>query len=224
MLLGMGESAAAQPTLRRGSSGPAVRTLQAKLGVPVDGIFGPATEAAVRKFQASKKLTNDGIVGPSTWAALGTVPATPSTSLVPASTAAAPLSKASFPWGIALLGVGAVGLAAVFMRKGGGRATRRNPTGAVDEAAVRFYQDFQGRRPRRIKRAKVSPLPRTLVRLGLLEAITYSTKKGRTALADYVHQFGEEGGRKPVLAVDPKTKRLHIVGGDYDVQDVGIVD
>lgn len=63
--------------LRIGSSGNAVRELQlalASLGYdvgPIDGIFGPKTDAAVRAFQADAGITVDGLVGPITRAALG---------------------------------------------------------------------------------------------------------------------------------------------------------
>ncbi|TJX13617.1 LysM peptidoglycan-binding domain-containing protein [Tissierella creatinini] len=65
------------PTLRRGSTGPKVRELQILLKNqgfdpgPIDGDFGPLTEAAVRNFQRSKGLLVDGIVGIATWTALG---------------------------------------------------------------------------------------------------------------------------------------------------------
>ncbi|HYM55087.1 MAG TPA: peptidoglycan-binding protein, partial [Solirubrobacteraceae bacterium] len=53
-----------------GSSG-AVGRLQHALRLPVDGEFGPATEAAVRRLQARHGLHVDGVVGPSTWSLLG---------------------------------------------------------------------------------------------------------------------------------------------------------
>ena len=70
-----------QPTLRRGSSGSAVKTLQARLQTlgfdpgPIDGIFGSGTDSAVRAFQRARGLGVDGIVGPQTWAALYASPA-----------------------------------------------------------------------------------------------------------------------------------------------------
>lgn len=65
------------PTLRRGSSGYAVRVLQQdliKFGYspgPADGQFGPRTEQAVKGFQQDRNLHADGVVGPATWRALG---------------------------------------------------------------------------------------------------------------------------------------------------------
>ena len=60
-----------RPTLRRGARGPLVEVIQNKIGVPVDGKFGPITESAVRQFQRDHRLVPDGIVGPRTWAAIG---------------------------------------------------------------------------------------------------------------------------------------------------------
>lgn len=58
------------PTLNMGSTGSAVKTLQKKLHILVDGHFGPQTKAAVVSFQKKHGLTPDGSVGPKTWAAL----------------------------------------------------------------------------------------------------------------------------------------------------------
>ena len=64
-------SASGRPTLRRGSRGPAVTTLQQAVGAtPADGIFGPTTEAMLRQFQRSHRLVPDGIAGPATWAVI----------------------------------------------------------------------------------------------------------------------------------------------------------
>jgi len=51
-------------TLKIGSMGKEVRCLQEKLGIIVDGRFGPLTRAAVHAFQAEKGLVVDGIFGP----------------------------------------------------------------------------------------------------------------------------------------------------------------
>jgi peptidoglycan hydrolase-like protein with peptidoglycan-binding domain len=75
----------APETVRNGSNGNGVRLLQEILRGfgyppydpgPVDGNFGPLTEAAVRALQGDyvdfdgNPLVVDGIVGPTTWIAL----------------------------------------------------------------------------------------------------------------------------------------------------------
>ena len=60
-----------RPVLRTGSRGHDVRTLQSRLSLIPDGIFGPVTEDAVKAFQRSQSLQPDGIGGPETWDALG---------------------------------------------------------------------------------------------------------------------------------------------------------
>lgn len=67
--------------LRTGTSGPAVEDLQKKLLAagfdpgPLDGSFGPKTQAAVRAFQTAKGIGVDGVVGPETRATLLSQPA-----------------------------------------------------------------------------------------------------------------------------------------------------
>jgi peptidoglycan hydrolase-like protein with peptidoglycan-binding domain len=62
--------------LRTGSRGDEVADLQKTLIArgfkpgPVDGVFGPKTEAAVKAFQEEAGLEVDGIVGPKTEGAL----------------------------------------------------------------------------------------------------------------------------------------------------------
>jgi len=59
-----------RPTLRRSLNNDPqlVKIVQAKLGIPADGDFGPQTEAALRQFQQAHNAVPDGIVGPKTWA------------------------------------------------------------------------------------------------------------------------------------------------------------
>ena len=88
---------AASGTLKKGSSGAAVRELQQSLAQhgfdpgPLDGQFGAKTDAAVRAFQRANGLAVDGVVGRDTRAALagGVVsPPPPSTGTGSAATAA----------------------------------------------------------------------------------------------------------------------------------------
>lgn len=56
--------------IKEGSTGDLVKKLQSKLGIAVDGNFGPDTRKAVVGFQVKHDLTADGIVGPKTWKVL----------------------------------------------------------------------------------------------------------------------------------------------------------
>jgi hypothetical protein len=57
-------------TVRKGDRGPAVKSVQRRLRVAVDGVFGPQTHRAVKRFQKRRRLEADGIVGPLTRRAL----------------------------------------------------------------------------------------------------------------------------------------------------------
>lgn len=58
-------------TIKKGSKGEDVKTLQRALNLTADGVFGPKTEDAVKEYQKALGLEADGIVGANTWAALG---------------------------------------------------------------------------------------------------------------------------------------------------------
>ena len=75
---------AVQRTLRMGSGGEDVRTLQNTLkqlgflNSAADGKFGAATREAVKQFQQSAGLSADGVGGAATWAALSKADEEPS--------------------------------------------------------------------------------------------------------------------------------------------------
>ena len=57
--------------IKKGSKGEAVKYIQSKLGLKVDGVFGAGTDVAVKALQKKHGLIADGIVGPKTWSKLG---------------------------------------------------------------------------------------------------------------------------------------------------------
>ncbi len=69
---GASEEAQSQSATGAAATGTtAIEWLQKALKLPVDGEFGPETEAAVRRLQARHGLPVDGVVGPSTWSLIG---------------------------------------------------------------------------------------------------------------------------------------------------------
>ncbi|WP_144385252.1 peptidoglycan-binding protein [Streptomyces sp. SAJ15] len=66
-----------RPTIKRGSSGPAVMQAQCYLNnsltntnLATDGVFGPVTEHATHRFQTCADITVDGVIGAQTWSHL----------------------------------------------------------------------------------------------------------------------------------------------------------
>lgn len=93
------------------------------------------------------------------------------------------------------------------------------------DAADEFERFHWGNRPKR--KPKRIALPETggaLVEIGELVGVIYRTAKSGAKTDDWIHEFGEEGGRLPKLAYDPHSHDLFILGGDYDVLPDGIVD
>ena len=76
-------------TLRRGARGEEAEALQQQLKAlgyydgPLDGDFGPGTEAAVKAFQQAQGMAVDGVAGPNTLAALGAAGTKPPAATAP---------------------------------------------------------------------------------------------------------------------------------------------
>ena len=121
---------APQPETATGAT--AVEWLQRALKLPVDGEFGPETEAAVRRLQARHGLPVDGVVGPATWAVIGVQ--TAATLTPPPSALAAPSTPAASTDGAPAGDAGATSA-------GGGEAESvvARVIAAADEIATRPY-------------------------------------------------------------------------------------
>lgn len=103
------------PTLYRGSQGACVKLAQQRLQIhgfnpgPIDGMFGPQTEAAVKSFQRAKGLSVDGVIGSKTWSALMQQPSVaPSPTPSPPPVEEKPPTTTKVEW--PLVAVGMIGL------------------------------------------------------------------------------------------------------------------
>lgn len=61
------QSIVSKPLLKQGSTGVAVRYVQYRLGLKIDGIFGILTLSAAKTFQSSNGLAVDGLFGNLSW-------------------------------------------------------------------------------------------------------------------------------------------------------------
>lgn len=107
-----------EATIGTGSSGDEVKRIQSILQGqgynvgPVDGLYGPQTQAAVIAFQKTKGLMPDGLVGPLTWAALQGIPPAPAP--MPEPVRAPASSRSMFDMlmnpTVLMIGIGAIAL------------------------------------------------------------------------------------------------------------------
>jgi peptidoglycan hydrolase-like protein with peptidoglycan-binding domain len=122
----------AEPLLKKGSTGDAVRELQRALKDlgydpgDIDGQFGSKTESAVKDFQRDRHLTVDGIVGEITW--LNIAEADTSTPTLKKGSTGNPVRRAQKR--LTLAGYDTGGVNGIF--------------GATTESAVRVFQRDQG--------------------------------------------------------------------------------
>ena len=90
----------------------------------------------------------------------------------------------------------------------------------IDPAAIEEYESRTLRKATTARVVDVDPPAGILTTLGPVLAVTYEgTLQGDFAL--YEHTFEDHAG--PILMVDANN-RLHLVGGDYRVSDLGIED
>jgi hypothetical protein len=86
--------------------------------------------------------------------------------------------------------------------------------------AAKLYHDFREETPQRARRVAVK-LPRTVMVMGTLDAVLYTTTI-RGKATRFKHTFAK--GCKPLLCAGPGRAQLVLVGGRYKVTYRGIVD
>jgi hypothetical protein len=102
-----------------------------------------------------------------------------------------------------------------------GKAQRVKSRSAEIRRAAGLYQRFSGHEAEEVGRVNIAPPPRTLVAVGELDGVLYTTVRDGK-VEKYIHKFASKD--KPVLAVSPDGKRMFVVGGRFTFTERGIVD
>ena len=90
--------------------------------------------------------------------------------------------------------------------------------------AAALYRGFREADPDKVLQFDID-IPRTVMVLGHAEYIGYRTTHGagrKKKLTLYEHPFAP--GSRPLLCVSPDGKQLLLIGGRYQVTELGIVD
>jgi peptidoglycan hydrolase-like protein with peptidoglycan-binding domain len=184
--------------LQAGSEGRQVRILQHKLGIAVDGVYGPQTEAAVRSFQQREALPVDGVVGQQTSAALAGHPASVA---APASLLSAPSHQGGEAVDSAKAAATRGGSAALVAQTGGTEpgsaanvnSTASQPTATAAAAAHADAASHEAPNPP----ATVDPVVRLQEKLGVSVDGTYGPETERAVkrlqAANHLHVDGVVG-------------------------------
>lgn len=102
-----------------------------------------------------------------------------------------------------------------------GKPQRIRAESAEVRKAASLFQRFSGHDAEPIGHMEIPPSPRVLVAIGELDALLYTTvRDGKRE--KYIHHFKHSD--KPVFAVSPDGRSIHILGGRYRFTERGIVD
>jgi hypothetical protein len=83
-----------------------------------------------------------------------------------------------------------------------------------------LYKDFTGHDATHGQKVKVR-VPAAALKVGSLDGVLYTTvRDGRTE--KYIHKFRKAS--RPVLAAGSDGKSLHVIGGEFEFTERGIVD
>lgn len=94
------------------------------------------------------------------------------------------------------------------------------PPSSVKKAGD-LYREFSGHEPDEVVKIKKPVMPNTLLVVGELEGVIYSTVRDDEH-ERYIHKFRKSS--RPLLCASPDGKQLFLIEGNYEFTDRGIVD